>query len=270
MTSARRVLTGQAVLLRRGRRHRPSSRTSRRERALRGRAGGTRAVRPTACAAVPDGGRDQRRVPRRRGRARVALQRAHDLERGPALRFPRGVPRPVPRLGRHAVVAATRRPGDRDQGDRREPAAAEPDARRAAQVGSWASQTGCSSRRSSWTSRSRSRSSWQSEPLERAQPDWSEAERSSAARGRTSTTQVHGAAPAPYTALDLIAGAQEWTVEEGYRREQEAIGRAAAGPAGAGVALRVRPRRATREEASCAARRRARRRSARSASSAPG
>ena len=35
--------------------------------------------------------------------------------------------------------------------------------------------------------------------------------------------QVHGAAPAPYVALDLIAGAGRWTLEEGYRAEEEVI-----------------------------------------------
>jgi 3-hydroxyacyl-CoA dehydrogenase len=35
---------------------------------------------------------------------------------------------------------------------------------------------------------------------------------------------VHGAAPAPYCALDLIEGAASWSVEEGYGHEQEAIG----------------------------------------------
>jgi 3-hydroxyacyl-CoA dehydrogenase/enoyl-CoA hydratase/carnithine racemase len=35
---------------------------------------------------------------------------------------------------------------------------------------------------------------------------------------------VHGAAPAPYRALDLIAGAcSGWTLEEGYRAEEEAV-----------------------------------------------
>jgi 3-hydroxyacyl-CoA dehydrogenase/enoyl-CoA hydratase/carnithine racemase len=38
--------------------------------------------------------------------------------------------------------------------------------------------------------------------------------------------QVHGAAPAPYTALDLIEGAcSGWSLEEGYRAEEEAVGR---------------------------------------------
>jgi 3-hydroxyacyl-CoA dehydrogenase len=41
---------------------------------------------------------------------------------------------------------------------------------------------------------------------------------------------VHGAAPAPYTALDLIEGAQHWAIEDGYEREQEAIGELLPGP----------------------------------------
>ena len=34
---------------------------------------------------------------------------------------------------------------------------------------------------------------------------------------------VHGAAPAPYRALELIAGSAEWPIEDGYRAEQEAL-----------------------------------------------
>ena len=34
---------------------------------------------------------------------------------------------------------------------------------------------------------------------------------------------LHGAAPAPYRALDLIDGGQAWTLEEGYRAEEEAL-----------------------------------------------
>ncbi len=67
-------------------------------------------------------------------------------------------------------------------------------------------------------------------PLERAQPDWSEAE-TIFRRARTAVDDaVHGAAPAPYVALDLIEGAQHWTVEEGYRREEDAIGELLPGP----------------------------------------
>jgi 3-hydroxyacyl-CoA dehydrogenase/enoyl-CoA hydratase/carnithine racemase len=36
--------------------------------------------------------------------------------------------------------------------------------------------------------------------------------------------EVHGAAPAPYRALDLIAGSASWSLEEGYRAEEEALG----------------------------------------------
>jgi 3-hydroxyacyl-CoA dehydrogenase/enoyl-CoA hydratase/carnithine racemase len=35
--------------------------------------------------------------------------------------------------------------------------------------------------------------------------------------------QLHGAAPAPYRALDLIEGAASWSIEEGYRAEEEAL-----------------------------------------------
>jgi 3-hydroxyacyl-CoA dehydrogenase/enoyl-CoA hydratase/carnithine racemase len=68
------------------------------------------------------------------------------------------------------------------------------------------------------------------QPLERPEPDWSDAQ-TIFRRARTSVDDaVHGAAPAPYAALDLIAGAQEWTIEEGYEREQEAIGALLPGP----------------------------------------
>ena len=36
--------------------------------------------------------------------------------------------------------------------------------------------------------------------------------------------QVHGAAPAPYRALELIEGAAGWTLDEGYRAEEDALG----------------------------------------------
>jgi 3-hydroxyacyl-CoA dehydrogenase/enoyl-CoA hydratase/carnithine racemase len=42
--------------------------------------------------------------------------------------------------------------------------------------------------------------------------------------------QVHGAAPAPYVALDLVAGAGSWTLEEGYRAEEEAVAGLLPGP----------------------------------------
>jgi len=42
--------------------------------------------------------------------------------------------------------------------------------------------------------------------------------------------QVHGAAPAPYRALDLIEGAATWTIEEGYRAEEDALAELLPGP----------------------------------------
>jgi 3-hydroxyacyl-CoA dehydrogenase/enoyl-CoA hydratase/carnithine racemase len=41
---------------------------------------------------------------------------------------------------------------------------------------------------------------------------------------------VHGAAPAPYRALDLIAGAAKWSLEEGYRAEEHALAELLPGP----------------------------------------
>jgi 3-hydroxyacyl-CoA dehydrogenase/enoyl-CoA hydratase/carnithine racemase len=67
-------------------------------------------------------------------------------------------------------------------------------------------------------------------PLERAEPDWSEAE-TIFRRARTAVDDaVHGAAPAPYAALDLIESAQHWSLEDGYAREEEAIGELLPGP----------------------------------------
>jgi 3-hydroxyacyl-CoA dehydrogenase/enoyl-CoA hydratase/carnithine racemase len=68
------------------------------------------------------------------------------------------------------------------------------------------------------------------QPLERTAPDWSDAE-TVFRRARTAVDDaVHGAAPAPYTALELIEGAQHWPLEEGYEREEGAIGELLPGP----------------------------------------
>jgi 3-hydroxyacyl-CoA dehydrogenase/enoyl-CoA hydratase/carnithine racemase len=59
--------------------------------------------------------------------------------------------------------------------------------------------------------------------LAREEPDWSEADAIfRRARVRVDDA-VHGATPAPYRALELIGGAGSWTLEEGYRREEEAV-----------------------------------------------
>jgi 3-hydroxyacyl-CoA dehydrogenase/enoyl-CoA hydratase/carnithine racemase len=59
--------------------------------------------------------------------------------------------------------------------------------------------------------------------LARDGPDWSEVERVlRKARSRVDDA-VHGATRAPYVALDLIAGAQHWSLEEGYAAEEDAM-----------------------------------------------
>jgi 3-hydroxyacyl-CoA dehydrogenase/enoyl-CoA hydratase/carnithine racemase len=42
--------------------------------------------------------------------------------------------------------------------------------------------------------------------------------------------QLHGAAPAPYRALDLIEGAASWSLAEGYRAEEDALAELLPGP----------------------------------------
>ncbi len=60
--------------------------------------------------------------------------------------------------------------------------------------------------------------------IERAQPDWSDADTIfRKARSRVDDA-VHGATRAPYVALDLIAGAQGWSLEDGYAAEEQAMG----------------------------------------------
>jgi 3-hydroxyacyl-CoA dehydrogenase/enoyl-CoA hydratase/carnithine racemase len=59
--------------------------------------------------------------------------------------------------------------------------------------------------------------------IERAAPDFSELE-TILRRARTDVDDaVHGAAPAPYRALDLIEGAATWSLDAGYRAEEDAI-----------------------------------------------
>ena len=59
--------------------------------------------------------------------------------------------------------------------------------------------------------------------IERSEPDWSDLETvMRKARSRVDDA-VHGATRAPYVALDLIAGAKDWTLEEGYAAEEDAM-----------------------------------------------
>jgi 3-hydroxyacyl-CoA dehydrogenase/enoyl-CoA hydratase/carnithine racemase len=60
--------------------------------------------------------------------------------------------------------------------------------------------------------------------VERAAPDWSELETVVRKTRARIDDAVHGATRAPYVALDLIAGAKDWTLEDGYAAEEEAMG----------------------------------------------
>ena len=63
----------------------------------------------------------------------------------------------------------------------------------------------------------------QSLALERAKPDWSDLDNVVRKTRARIDDAVHGATRAPYAALDLIAGAREWTIEEGYEAEEDAM-----------------------------------------------
>jgi 3-hydroxyacyl-CoA dehydrogenase/enoyl-CoA hydratase/carnithine racemase len=59
--------------------------------------------------------------------------------------------------------------------------------------------------------------------VERTEPDWSDVDTvMRKARSRVDDA-VHGATRAPYVALDLIAGAQNWSIDEGYAAEENAM-----------------------------------------------
>ncbi len=61
------------------------------------------------------------------------------------------------------------------------------------------------------------------EPGPRDSPSDAGAGDSIAKARRQLDDSLHGAAPAPYIALDLIEGASKWTIEEGYAAEEDAI-----------------------------------------------
>jgi 3-hydroxyacyl-CoA dehydrogenase/enoyl-CoA hydratase/carnithine racemase len=60
-------------------------------------------------------------------------------------------------------------------------------------------------------------------PIERTPPDTSDFDDVLRRARNQLDDAVHGAAPAPYRALELIEGSRTWSVEEGYRAEEEAI-----------------------------------------------
>jgi 3-hydroxyacyl-CoA dehydrogenase/enoyl-CoA hydratase/carnithine racemase len=59
--------------------------------------------------------------------------------------------------------------------------------------------------------------------IERPAPDWSELETVIRKTRARVDDAVHGATRAPYVALDLIAGAKDWPLEEGYIAEENAM-----------------------------------------------
>ncbi len=59
--------------------------------------------------------------------------------------------------------------------------------------------------------------------LERSDPDWSELEAIVRKTRSRIDDAVHGATRAPYVALDLIAGAKDWPIEDGYAAEENAM-----------------------------------------------
>src|SRR5207247_2022141 len=66
--------------------------------------------------------------------------------------------------------------------------------------------------------------------LERPERDWSSLEETIRRAHAQVDDAVHGAAPAPHRALELIEGAASWTIEQGYRAEEEAIADLLPGP----------------------------------------
>ncbi|HLY95453.1 MAG TPA: 3-hydroxyacyl-CoA dehydrogenase NAD-binding domain-containing protein [Gaiellaceae bacterium] len=59
--------------------------------------------------------------------------------------------------------------------------------------------------------------------VSRPAPDWSELETVVRKTRARIDDAVHGATRAPYVALDLIAGARDWTLDEGYAAEEAAM-----------------------------------------------
>ena len=59
--------------------------------------------------------------------------------------------------------------------------------------------------------------------LQRPDPDWSELDTVLRKTRSRIDDAVHGATRAPYVALDLIAGAKDWPIEDGYAAEEAAM-----------------------------------------------
>ena len=182
-------------------------------------------------------------------RSRCTATRARSRRAVRHFALPGVLPRDHPRLGRDAARPAARRPEDRGPRDRREPAAPEQDARRGPRRSSWPrrppARAGRVRRR---VDRVRARARRAGAAAARAAPTRATRPRSSARARAQLDDAVHGAAPAPYRALDLIEGAAALDARRGLPRRGGGARRPPAHAAGAGLALRVRPRRAPRQE----------------------
>ena len=200
------------------------------ERAREGRPSGTRCSAGSAPSRSHARGR-QRRGARRRDRDRPPLRRPHRrVARHATSRCPRSSSGSSP-AGAGRSCAPARRSRGRRPDDRRQPAQAEPHADAPRRRSSSASSTTCSSRSSSSTSRSSSSSRGSrrgaasragGRPLRRGRglPQGARPGRRRGARR----------SPAPYRALELIEGAADWTIEEGYRAEEDALAELLPGP----------------------------------------
>ena len=195
------------------------------EAAREGSRAGHTLLRPASSAAVRDGRRRQRRVPRRRPRARPALRRRTVAAGVRHAGFPEcflglipgwGGTQLLPRLAgaRTAVKVivenAMRQNRMLDAGRLLELGIVDrlldPEALLEESV-AWARElAGSGPPRAG-------------DPF----PDRDEAAEIVAKARRSLDETVHGTAPAPYKALDLIEGAAHWTYEEGIQAEQDAF-----------------------------------------------
>ena len=212
------------------------------EQARAGEPRGARALRAHPRAPFPTVAADQRRRPRRRARARAALRR-------PARSRPRSATSAPPRcssgssrLGRHAAGAAA----DRRRTRQSQFIVANPLRQNRLLTAPEAFELGFADRaaRAGRVRRRVARRSLSSSRARRRRRDRRRtvgAREVCARRARSVDDAVHGAAPAPYRALDLIEGAA--TLDASTRATGRGGGdrRTAPRPAGAGVGVRVRP-----------------------------
>ena len=149
--------------------------------------------------------------------------------RGADGRLPRVLPRPGPRLGRRLPAAPPDRPGPRAEADHREPAhrrtrcSRGPEAFALGIADAMFEPADFLEESLRWAARVAGRASVDG----RSGPRWPTRPPSgtpAVADARFLTDgKLHGAAPAPYRALDLVAAARTATRDEGFAAEDEAL-----------------------------------------------